>query len=449
MIIGLNRVLEESLRQSKGTIFYGWYILAASVVIYFLNVGSTYSAPPVLYPQLIKEFGSTEAAISLTGAIQLTIAGLLSPLIGAQIDRYGARNLMRIGVLLLGVSMMIYPLATAVWQLYVLHAVFAVCQPICGLIIHVVLLSTWFAKKRGAAVGLVVAGSSMAGAVIPNIIAPIISNPDYGWRYAFWFLAIAFWVIAVPLCFIVIKNRPSDVGQQPDGDSAVQADGEAPVAEKSTPPGLTFRQARKTSALWFLAVGSGLILFAIVIVQSQLVIYLNQDLGFSLELAAFYLSLTWMFSIAGKFGFAYLSDRFRKQNIMVITTALLFLGSMLLLRVDVSGGNLSIGLVQSRSALIIFCVLFGLGFGGTFSMIQLLVVECFGAKELGRILGFINMVDTLSASAGIAVGGFLRTSTGSYQIPFIIVLISAFAGLINVWFIKPVPFEEEVNPAVR
>ena len=108
---------------------------------------------------------------------------------------------MRIGVLVLGGGLALYPFATAVWQLYVLHAVFAVCQPICGLVIHVVLLSAWFIKKRGAAIGLVVAGSSMAGAIIPNVIAPIIASANYGWRWAIGSLAVMFWLIAVPLCF--------------------------------------------------------------------------------------------------------------------------------------------------------------------------------------------------------------------------------------------------------
>ena len=432
------------MRQAEGATFYGRYILVASVAVYFFNVGATYSAPPVFYPQMIKEFGSTEAAISLTGAIQLTVAGLLAPFIGAQIDRFGVQRLMRIGVVLLGVGMAFYPFTNAVWQLYVLHTVFAVCQPICGLIIHVVLLSTWFVRKRGAMIGLVIASSSMAGAIIPNVIAPIIASANYGWRWAFGFLTISFWLIAVPLCFLIVKNRPRDVGQYPDGDSSAgEADSALLAVEQPTLPGLTFSQALRTSALWFLAIGSGLILFAIVIVQSHIVIYLNQDLGLTTQLAAFYLSLTWMFSIAGKFGFAYLSDRYSKTNIMVATTALLFVGSSLLLRFDLDGGNFTIGLVQSRLMLTIFAVLFGLGFGGTFSMIQLMVSECFGTREMGRILGFVTMVDTLSASAGIVIAGYLRTSTGSYLIPFIIVFVSTFVGLINVWFIKPVPFERE------
>ena len=428
-------------------IFYGWYIVLASVTIYFLNVGTTYSTPPVFFPQLIKEFGSTEAAITRTLAIQLTVAGLLSPLIGAQIDRFGVQRLMRIGVGLLAITLALYPFTNAVWQLYVLHTVFAICQPICGLIIHVVLLSAWFVKRRGAMIGLVVAGSSMAGAIMPNIVAPIIDSPDWGWRWAFGLLATIFWLVAIPLAFVVIKNRPRDVGQYPDGDPGPPPDHTGPRKDPTVLPGLTFRQALRTGPLWFLAIGSGLILFAIVAVQSQIFIYLNQDLDLTAQLAAFYLSLTWMFSIAGKFSFAYLSDRFQKRYIMMLTTALLFVGSLLLLRLDSTGESLSIGLVQSRALIVIFSVFFGLGFGGTFSMIQLMVAECFGPREMGRILGFVTMVDNLSASAGIVVAGFLRTATGSYVIPFSLVLLSSFIGLINVWLVRPVPFGKHLEPS--
>ena len=80
-------------------------------------------------------------------------------------------------------------------------------------------------------------------------------------------------------------------------------------------------------------------------------------------------------------------------------------------------------------------------------MIQLMVAECFGPREMGRILGFVTMVDNLSASAGIVVAGFLRTATGSYVIPFSLVLLSSFIGLINVWLVRPVPFGKHLEPS--
>ncbi len=422
-------------------IFYGWYIALAAVVIYFMTNGATVAVPPVFYPKFIEEFRSTEAAVTFCGAITLMLAGLLAPLGGALIDRFGVRRLMRVGILMLAASVTLYPFVGAIWHLYILHALFAVALILCGLLINVVLLSNWFVARRGTVIGLLVAGSSLAGAILPNVVAPIIAHPDYGWRWGYGVIAGLVWLVAVPLTFLVIKEHPREVGQHADGrvpsenPSAMMSDG--PIVL----PGVMFRDALKTSVLWFLALGSAFIWFAILAVQNQLVIYLKRDLGLSQELAAFYLSLIFMFSIAGKFGFGYLSDQFTKRSIMILTTALLFVGSLLLLKFDPDAGGFPLGLVTGRAQLITFAVLFGLGYGGTFSMIQLMVPECFGPRELGRILGLVTLIDTFGAFAGITLTGYLRTATGSYLIPFLTVVIVSLLGLINVWFVRPLPYE--------
>jgi MFS family permease len=127
---------------------------------------------------------------------------------------------------------------------------------------------------------------------------------------------------------------------------------------------------------------------------------------------------------------------------MILTTALMFLGSLLLLKFGQTDGRLPFSLVTGRSQLYVFAMLFGLGYGGTFSMIQLMVAECFGPRELGRILGVVTLIDTMGAFAGISLTGFLRTATGSYLIPFVTIVVVAFLGLINVWFVRPLPYQE-------
>ncbi len=421
-------------------LFYGWYIALAAVIIYYMTNGATISVPPVFYPKFIEEFQATEAAVSLCGAITMLLAGLLAPFGGALIDRFGVRRLMRSGILLLALSVTAYPLVTAVWHLYILHALFAVGLILCGLLINVVLLSNWFVVRRGMVIGLLVAGSSLAGATLPNVVAPIIAHPDLGWRWGYGVIAALVWLVAVPLTFFVIKEHPREVGQFPDG-TAPDTPNEPP--NPSAPralPGVPFSQAVRTGVLWFLALGSAFIWFAILAVQNQLVIYLKQDLGLSQELSAFYLSLIFMFSIAGKFGFGYLSDRMSKRTVMIVTTALLFVGSLLLLDFRPDQGSLPLGLVRSQRQLGAFAVLFGLGYGGTFSMIQLMVAECFGPRELGRILGIVTLIDTLGAFAGITITGYLRTTTGSYFIPFLMVVLVSLLGLINVWFVRPLPY---------
>lgn len=417
--------------------FYGWYLAFAAVAIYFMSNGAAIALPPNFYPALIKEFQTTEAAVSLCGAITLMLAGLLAPFGGKLIDRFGVRLLMRVGVVLLAVTVSLYPLAGAIWHLYILHALFAGALTFCGLLISVVLLSRWFNVWRGTVIGLLVAGSSLAGAILPNVVAPIIADSNWGWRWAYGLIALMVWVVAVPLAFLVIKEDPRDVGQFPDGRIPTDRAQAAASPGPSVLPGVTLKQALRTGVLWFLALGSAFIWFAILAVQNQLVIYLKKDLGLSQALASFYLSLIFMFSIAGKFGFGALSDKMSKRSVMILTTVLLFVGSLLLLKVE-SGG---LGLVTSRPQLIAFAVLFGAGYGGTFSMIQLMVPECFGPKELGRILGIVTLIDTFGAFVGITLTGYLRTSTGSYLIPFLTVIVVSLLGLINVWFVRPLPYQ--------
>lgn len=429
---------------ASSRIFYGWYIALAAVAIYFMTNGAAISVPPVFYPAIIKEFQATEAAVSLCGALTLLLAGLLAPFGGALIDRFGVRRLMRVGILLLAASVTLYPFVSAIWHLYILHGLFAVGLILCGLLINVVLLSNWFIARRGTVIGLLVAGSSLAGATLPNVVAPIIAHPDYGWRWGYGVIAALVWVVAVPLTFLVIKEHPREVGQYADGKASTETVEASADDGSIVLPGVTFGQALRTSVLWFLALGSALIWFAILAVQNQLVIYLKRDLGLSQELAAFCLSLIFMFSIAGKFGFGSLSDRFTKRSVMLFTTTLLFLGSLMLLQIDLSGEGLPFRLVTSRVQLYTFAVVFGLGYGGTFSMIQLMVAECFGPRELGRILGVVTLIDTFGAFAGITLTGYLRTETGSYLVPFLMVVIVSLLGLINVWFVRPLPYQARV-----
>jgi len=424
-------------------IFYGWYVATAAVMIYFMTNGATIAIPPVFYPKFIEEFKATEAAVSLCSAITLLMSGVVGPFGGALVDRYGVRRLMRIGILILAASVSLYPFVTAVWQLYILHGLFAVGLILCGLLVSVVLLSNWFVARRGTMIGLLVAGSSLAGATLPNLVAPIIAHPDYGWRWGYGVVAALVWVMAVPLTFLVIKEHPREVGQYADGKLPTEI-AETPGAARAAPalPGITLRQAVRTGMMWFLAVGSAGIYFAILAVLSQFVIYLKRDLGLSQQLASFYFSVIFMFSLGGKFGFGYLSDRFTKRRVMITTTALLFVANLLLLKFDAGGARLPFSPASGERQLAAFAVLFGLGYGGGFTMIKVLAAECFGSKELGRILGVLTMFTTLGAFTGTTLSGYLRTTTGSYMTAFLTLIGVSLLSLMAVSLVRPAPYDQ-------
>lgn len=194
--------------------FYGWYVAGACVLIYFFTNGMSLFVPQNLFPRYMETFGATAAEISVTTALTFGISGLLAPAVGAAIDRLGVVRVIRTGLLVLAITFTAYPFAGSVTALYALHAVIAVGLILSGLMPNVVLLSRWFDARRGMVVGILVAGSSLAGAILPLAIAPLVNDRALGWRAGFGLLAGAFWLCAVLPGFLVLRESPASVSRK-------------------------------------------------------------------------------------------------------------------------------------------------------------------------------------------------------------------------------------------
>ena len=140
------------------------------------------------------------------------------------------------------------------------------------------------------------------------------------------------------------------------------------------------------------------------------------------------------FSISGKFLFGAISDRFQKRHVLFVTSTLLLAGCLLVF--DVSSGKLA--LASSVYQLMAFTFVFGLGYGGSFTMIQLVCVESFGQRSLGKILGIVIGIDSIGGMLGTIITGQLKTTSGSYLLPFSIIAIVAAVALFNVLLVTPV-----------
>ena len=396
------------------------WIAGVCVLVYFFTNGMALFVPQNLFPRFMETFGATPAEVSQTTAITFGISGLLAPFVGAAIDRFGVVRVIRLGLLVLGITFIAYPAARSLQDLYLLHAALAVGLILAGLMPNVVLLSRWFRERQGTAVGVLVAGSSLAGATLPLAISPLVNDPAYGWRVGMGVLAVAFWLLAVVPAFLVLREAPVVA-------SVDRATG-SPAIE-----GVTFAAALRSRTLWCLALGSACLWFAIQALTSQITIYFEQEAGLAPQRATALYSTILACSVAGKFIFGAVSDRFRKQQVMVFTSLTLLAGTLLLFT---SGSN-GLELTRSPVQLTAFAVVFGLGFGGSFTLIQLVAVESFGQLALGRILGVVIFVDTMGGAAGTLLAGQIRTATGDYFATFAVVTVVAIIALANVLLIRP------------
>ena len=413
---------------NKAQFFYGWYVAIGCTLIYFFTNAMTLFVPQTLFPRLMEEFGSNEAEISLTVTITLLFASLFAPFAGMLIDKFGALRIMRIGIVLMAVTYSLYSFSDSISDLYRLHFLLAIGLVLSGLVVNVIIVSNWFVKHRGKVIGMLVASSSLGGAILPLMISPIVNDPELGWRWGFGLLSILFWLFAVIPAYTFIKEKPSNLGLFPDGLPKILEPSDNGIAS------VTLLTALKSRALWCLGIGSACLWFSIQGLNSQITIFFEQEAAFSPQQAVFLFSTLFWFSFIGKFAFGAISDTVPKRTVLLITSIILFLGTLLLFDFDSN----QISLTKNPTKLGLFTVVFGLGFGGSFSMIQLVAVEIFGPAYLGRILGIITFVDGMGAALGTNLLSQIKTDTGSYLLPFLIVTIVSLIAIINVFLIRPI-----------
>lgn len=359
------------------------------------------------------------------------VTACLAPFAGGLIDRLGALRILRIGMLVLAACFCAYPLARSIGQLYVIHAFLGVGLALAGLLVNVVLLSRWFVVRRGLVVGALVSGSSLAASALPLAISPWVTDPDWGWRWGYGMLALAFLALGVLPGMLVLREDPRAIGLEPDGARLAAAPG--PDAARA---GATLREALRSRTLWCLALGSACLWFSMQAVTSQLTIFLEREAGFAPAHATALFSLMFGASFFGKFLYGAASDWFPRRHVMLAAGLTQLAGCLLLLE---PGGAAGLGVANGTGQLGAFAVVFGLGFGGSFTMIQLTVVESFGQRDLGKILGTVIFVDAIGGGLGPAVAGQLATASGSYLGPFVLVAAVALIACINVLFIRPLP----------
>jgi sugar phosphate permease len=270
-----------------------------------------------------------------------------------------------------------------------------------GVLANTVLVSNWFRRLRGTVIGIVLTGTSLGGVLIPLVATPLITN--YGWRAAMLAVSLIVWVILLPAVLFLVKNKPGDIGLLPDGDPQkdnLRTENNPLQNELNNDYGYTLGQALKLPLFWIFAFCAALIFYAIFAVSQQLNLYLQSPkIGFTPQQAGFVQSLLFALSIAGKFLFGFLSDRFPSTRVMLISAFTMFLSTLAFLHFN-------------NQSVYLFVILFGLNYGGTFVLLQRLVADYFGLREYGKILGVITVIETLGAAIGGKITASLADSSG-------------------------------------
>jgi MFS family permease len=390
-------------------VFYGWWIVLAAFLNLFFAVGIVFYGFPVFYPSLVDSlhFSRQQATTGMFLGFA-AVAPLLGLLVGALIDRLGARLAILLGTGFVGASLFFMGSINSLPQYYLLCFTEVVGYVLAGPIPNQVLIANWFRVMRGRAMGYAYLGLGFGGTVSPLLVHWLIET--FGWRRAFEVIGALIAATLFPIGIWVTRSAPRDLGLWPDG-----APSNPPATEAANVPSRTAREAIGTANFWLLLLGSALVIGVIGTVISHFILFLKDE-GYSSGWASRALSILLLSSLAGRVIVGYVADRFTRKNVMALFYLILALAVPLLF------------LHHQVRAVIGFAILFGFAMGADYMLIPLVAVDCFGLSALGKILALIIMADSLGQTFGPVMAGRIFDLRHSYDLAWLIITAAGIMG---------------------
>jgi MFS family permease len=373
-----------------------WWVLAGCLVCQMgLGLGGYVFA--VFLKPVVAEMGWTRTAFAAAGGPLLLAMALASPLVGALVERIGARAVFAGAITLVAAALLGLSAMTSLWEFYALGFLLGIAITGLGDIPAGGVVSAWFGRRRGLALGLVFVGSNIGGALVPLVAAEVAAVSS--WRTALRVLAVGGWVLIVPFALWAVRERPPGASDEDD----VPAD---------TLDGATLGEATRTPAFWILAGVLFSFYFYYLGVNHHLVAYLT-DVGFTDASAARQFAWAIAVGIGGKIGIGLVADRVPVRRAALLTFGLLTVGSCLLLCVGVA-----------PQLLPVFLTVHGISVAAENVMLPLLVAWCFGTRHLARIYGALMLALLPGGFLGAVFAAWVHDRTGRYVPAFV-----AFAAL--------------------
>lgn len=381
--------------------FYGWWITSMGVLGNAFQGGFIFWTMGIYTSTFEDEFQASRAKINLIETLLSVGTNLLSPVMGVLIDRWSPRHLMTIGMLCLGAGLILISQAGTLFNVWV---VWATLMPLGALLIGVLpsaaLISRWFRRRRGLALGLSVTGSSIGGALVPPLMTWMFMV--WGWRPALLISGLVILAVA-PVFFLVLRNFPEDIGLEQEEDDPDPRHSVGAVDAKNW----TIPEMLRTSSFWWQTLISASLLAVTLGTLANLSLH-AKDLGITGQRTALLYSIIAFCSFGGKVAMGHLIDRIGVRRSGFLTASLLAAGMALLLT------------LQHYPGLVFASFVIGLGFGGVTPLWTNMPARTFGARSIGRALGVMNPLHIPITATSAPLAGWISDTQGSYNLVFLI-----------------------------
>ncbi len=362
----------------------------------FAIVGFALYGLPRFYPYFVQDLGWSRQQVTSGNAYsKIFVALAFGFLAGRLVDRFGPRKLMLGGIVMAGVALVGLSYVSSLGAFYFFYAFNALGYVFGGPLPNQVLLSRWFERGRGKAMGIAYLGIGVGGALVPLVAYTL--TQSYGWRGALRILGLLMIVVALPAAYFV--REPA----------------KAAAAAAAVPAG-SLQNILRRPAFYFLMIGSMASIGAVGGTIQNLALYLRLDRQLAQVDIDTTLSIILLGSIVGRLTMGWLADRWAKKHVM------------LLIYVIVAASIPMLVYAPTTTTLKICAFLFGIGLGGDYMIIPLMAAELYGVAILGRVMGIVLTADSVAESLVPMFVASMRDQSGSYSSGFLLLVALAAIG---------------------
>lgn len=396
---------------TKASPFYGWYMVAASWVIFFL---SNAVAVGLFFKPMLEEFGWDRATLSSVQSIALVVFAVVIPFYGRLIDKLGPRVMIFVSVATQTLSSVANGLATSIWHLYLARFFYAIrAMPATQ-----VLINRWFVKKRGSAQGTVSSGQPIGVLILSPITQLLILL--WGWRMTMFFWAGITLIITLPLA-LIMRDNPEDKGYSPDGEPLHRVNPHEPHpqqeegtsgAKSGKATGTDLHETARAGAFWLISATCFICGIGCGFMMTHTVIFAT-DMGYSDMIGASLVSVQGGANLVGVLLTGHMSDRIARNKVLALTHFIRSISFVTLIISILFGGG-SLWILYAAMAI------FGFGWFTTAPLTAGLVADLFGNLRMGTIIGMTLSCHMIGMAIGAVTGGVIFELTHSYYFFFII-----------------------------
>ena len=368
----------------------------------FAVVGFALYGLPRFYPYFVQELGWTRQQVTSGNAYsKIFVALAFGFLAGRLVDRFGPRRLMLAGIVMAGGALVGLSYVTSLGAFYFFYAFNALGYVFGGPLPNQVLLSRWFDKGRGKAMGIAYLGIGVGGALVPLLAFTL--TQAWGWRGALRVLGLLMIAVSLPAAYFV---------REP-----------ARAAAAAAAPSLSLAAILSRPAFYFLMIGSMASIGAVGGTIQNLALYLSLDRKLPQVEIDTTLSIILAGSIIGRLTMGWLADRWAKKHVMFLIYSIVAISIPLLVY------------APTPATLKLCAFLFGIGLGGDYMIIPLMAAELYGLAILGRVMGIVLTADSVSESLVPMLVASMRDASGSYTSGFLVLVVLAAIGALAVAFL--------------